>query len=678
MGDLLDGYQPVRAWDEMFSDIDAPRAHYAALHTVLGTLSRDDFEVRCAARDRAFRDQGITFQLSGEEERPFPLDLVPRIIDADEWTVVDAGVRQRVLALERFLADVYGPGEILADGVVPRRLVVTLDALPPRASPGSTPPAGCASTWPASTSCATTPASFRVLEDNLRTPSGISYVIENRRAMTHVFPELFASHRVRPGRRLPAAAARGAARDGAARRRRPVRRRAHARRPQRGLLRALVPRRARWASSWSRAATSCAATTRVHAHDRRASSASTSCTAASTTSTSTRCTSAPTPCSAAPGIVNAARAGQRDHRQRRRATASPTTRRIYPYVPAMIEYYLGEEPILANVETFRLEDRRRARVGARPPRPARVQAGRRLGRLRPRDRAARHARGRCRRCGSKVARRPAGLDRGDADRAVDRADLRRRPDGPAPPRPAPVRGATTARSVWVVPGGLTRVALPEGSLVVNSSQGGGSKDTWVLANATDGPVPTPGRRERRRRALGTAARPQPPDPARCRPRRAAAATAMSSEHGAAVLSRIAESLYWIGRYTERAEDTARLLDVYSHLLLEDRRGDEASVCCALLDALGADAERHRHRGRVAGRRVRRGRPAVLRLHRDSLAAAWERRGARRSDLVGDVGELNTTHASSRRARGGARPSPGTTSSVGCATAPRVPASPTRA
>src|SRR3954449_1253598 len=102
----------------MFAAPDRPRAAYEALHSVLATLSRDDFELRCAARDRAFHDQGITFSYSGEE-RPFPLDLVPRIIDAEDWAVVESGVRQRVLALERFLSDVYGAGEILADGVVP-------------------------------------------------------------------------------------------------------------------------------------------------------------------------------------------------------------------------------------------------------------------------------------------------------------------------------------------------------------------------------------------------------------------------------------------------------------------------------------------------------------------------------------------------------------------------------
>ena len=144
--------------------------------------------------------------------------------------------------------------------------------------------------------------------------------------------------------------------------------------------------------------------------------------------------------------------------------------------------------------------------------------------------------------------------------------------------------------VWVVPGGLTRVALPEGSLVVNSSQGGGSKDTWVLAAAD----------REAREVSPPAGRPAPPptDARRRRPtpRPAAGSRTRSSSNRAvsasrsAVLSRIAESLYWIGRYIERAEDTARLLDVHYHLLLEDRRADEAAVCGALLDAMGADPE----------------------------------------------------------------------------------------
>src|ERR1700722_8897251 len=129
MGDLFDGYAPattlgVRAWDEMFEAPDIPRPAARTLHDALQALSASDFEARCAARDRGFRDRGITFQLSGEE-RPWPLDLVPRVIAEDEWAVLEAGVAQRVQALEAFLADVYGAGQILDDRIVPRHLVTT-------------------------------------------------------------------------------------------------------------------------------------------------------------------------------------------------------------------------------------------------------------------------------------------------------------------------------------------------------------------------------------------------------------------------------------------------------------------------------------------------------------------------------------------------------------------------
>ena len=205
------------------------------------------------------------------------------------------------LALERFLADVYGPER---DPRRRRRAPPAgreLVALPPLRRRASTRSAACACTSRASTSCATAAGSFRVLEDNLRTPSGISYVIENRRAMTHVFPELFASHRIRRVADYPQQLARGAARHRAARRRRPVRRRAHARASTTPRTSSTRSSRARWASSWSRAATSSAATSTSTCARRAASSGSTSCTAASTTSTSTRCTSAPTPCSGARG-----------------------------------------------------------------------------------------------------------------------------------------------------------------------------------------------------------------------------------------------------------------------------------------------------------------------------------------------------------------------------------------
>ena len=105
----------------MFAGVAEPRDHYQSLNGVLQTLSRRDFEERCDARDRAFRDAGITFQLSGEE-RPFPLDLGPRILPADEWATIESGVRQRVMALEAFVNDVHVSGIDLGRDVEVTRL----------------------------------------------------------------------------------------------------------------------------------------------------------------------------------------------------------------------------------------------------------------------------------------------------------------------------------------------------------------------------------------------------------------------------------------------------------------------------------------------------------------------------------------------------------------------------
>src|SRR4051794_30474583 len=124
VGDLFDDYSLATtagraAVDEMFERPGAPNPCYRSLFDALAAMSADEVAERCATRDRTFRDQGITFSLSGEE-RPFPLDLIPRIVDADDWQLLAGGVRQRVKALECFLADVYGEARILDDGVVPR------------------------------------------------------------------------------------------------------------------------------------------------------------------------------------------------------------------------------------------------------------------------------------------------------------------------------------------------------------------------------------------------------------------------------------------------------------------------------------------------------------------------------------------------------------------------------
>ena len=211
--------------------------------------------------------QGITFDAGGPDDdgpirdRPFPLDLVPRIIPADEWTHDQARPR---------------PAHPRAQPLRRRRLPRARDrprrrscrgswssrgprSRAPRTASGR--PAASTATSPAATSCATPTARWKVLEDNVRTPSGISYVLENRVAMTRLLPGLFAAYRVRPGRPLPGAAARRAARgraDRAARRRRPSSsgRRARSTPPTSSTRSS----RARWASSWSRRPTSSCAT----------------------------------------------------------------------------------------------------------------------------------------------------------------------------------------------------------------------------------------------------------------------------------------------------------------------------------------------------------------------------------------------------------------------------------
>ena len=149
MGDLLDDYGGATSWDEMLDRAGQPRTSYRALCDALGTLSAEDFAARCLSRDRSLRDQGITFSFSGEE-RPFPLDLVPRILSATEWATIEAGVAQRVRALEAFLQDVYGEGSIFRKRLVPRTIVTT-SAHFHRPAAGIDPPTAFESTSPGST-----------------------------------------------------------------------------------------------------------------------------------------------------------------------------------------------------------------------------------------------------------------------------------------------------------------------------------------------------------------------------------------------------------------------------------------------------------------------------------------------------------------------------------------------
>ena len=129
------------AFDEMFDRQGRVRAPYKGIFAELAPTDSDELGARAEALGRAFVDQGITFALSGQEERPFPLDLVPRVIAAAEWARLEAGLTQRVIALERFLDDIYGDQEILRDGVLPRRLVTSCEHFH-REAAGISPPNG--------------------------------------------------------------------------------------------------------------------------------------------------------------------------------------------------------------------------------------------------------------------------------------------------------------------------------------------------------------------------------------------------------------------------------------------------------------------------------------------------------------------------------------------------------
>ncbi len=493
MADVFDDYRPGTAWDEMFERAGVPRSGYGAVLAALQPLDPGELRFRADQLARVFTDRGVTFDYAGEE-RPFPLDLIPRVIDALEWEVLERGVRQRVRTLEAFLADVYGSGEIFKDGLVPWRLVCS-SAHFHREVGGLVPPGGVRAHISGIDLIRDEDGRLRVLEDNVRTPSGVSYVMENRLAMTRTFPALFAEQHVRPVDEYPArllAALRAAApRDVAD----PV---VAVLTPGVGnaayfehtlLARLmgveLVEGRDLLCSGNRVYIQTTQGRRPVHVIYRRIDDAYLD----------------PLHFNAAsiigcPGIVNAARAGNVTIANAV-GNGVADDKLIYTYVPEMIRYYLGEEPVLDNVESYRLDEPdviewvldRLDRLVLKPVDGAGgkgivigPQAGEEeLEKLRAG--VQEDPRG-------WIAQRPVSLstvptltERGPAPRHVDL-------------RPFAVNDG---EDIWVLPGGLTRVALPEGQLVVNSSQGGGSKDTWVLARGrrpaepAEPPVPLPRR-----------------------------------------------------------------------------------------------------------------------------------------------------------------------------------------
>ncbi len=487
MGSLLDGYRSP-AYDEMFARDGAPHAHTRALHDALQLLSAADLDERCAVRDRSLRDQGITFSHAGREW-VFPLDLIPRLIAANEWELIEAGVIQRVRALEAFLADVYGPGTVLADRVVPYSLVSTSTNFH-RAAAGLEPANGVRVHLAGIDLVRDEAGVIRVLEDNLRVPSGISYVVENRRTMARVFPGLFLSQQVQPvaghvARLLDAL--RAAAPAGVDQ-------------PTVVLLTPGVYNSAYFEHAFL------ARKMGIELVEGRDLFCRDNVLFMRTTGGEQRVdvvyrridddyldpihfrSDSVVGC---PGILNAARANNVTIANAV-GNGVADDKLTYTYVPALIEYYLGERPVLPNVTTYRLGEpgvlaECLQRLDQLVLKPVDGSGGHGL-LIGPHATDEQLAATR-----SQVVANPRGWiaqevvtlstsPSQDADRIVARhVDL----------RPFAINDG---REIRVLPGGLTRVALRPGSLVVNSSQGGGSKDTWVLTSRparpeADAPAP---------------------------------------------------------------------------------------------------------------------------------------------------------------------------------------------
>ena len=464
-----------KPYDEMFDAGGEVRPAYRGIFKALAESSREDLDARIDALGRAFIDQGVTFSLSGKE-RPFPLDVLPRVISAAEWTKLEGGIAQRVQALELFLDDVYGTQEILRDGVLPKRLVHSCEHFHRQAA-NIRPPNGVRIHVAGIDLIRDENGEFRVLEDNLRSPSGVSYVIENRRTMARVFPDLFASHRVRavgdyPSHLLRALRASAAFNEAD---------------PNIVVLTPGVANSAYFEHSLL------ARLMGVELVEGRDLFCRDNVVYMRTTEGEQRVDVIyrridddfldpmqfrPDSMLGVAGLLNAARAGN--------VVISSAVgngvgddKLIYTYVPEIIQYYLGEKPSLKNVDTLRcwLPDECEEvldRIDELVVKPVEGSGGYGIVFGPDATKAELDV------LAKKVRNDPRGWI---AQPVVQLSTVPTKIGERMRPRHVDLRpfAVNDGESVWVLPGGLTRVALPEGSLVVNSSQGGGSKDTWVLA-----------------------------------------------------------------------------------------------------------------------------------------------------------------------------------------------------
>ncbi len=474
---MFTGYAADKFYDEMFSPDGTVRPHCEPLHGKFQEIETDDFLSRKATSELYFMRQGITFNVYHEDEgseRIFPFDPVPRVIPADEWELIEAGLTQRITALNLFLNDIYHDQEILKDEVIPRFYIEEAKSFR-KEFRGVDVPKDIYIQICGSDLIRGGDGTYYVLEDNARCPSGASYLLENRNALKRAFPALFDSLGVRPVDSYP--------------------------RDLVNMLNYISPRR-EGESVCVLLTPGCfnsayfehcylARQMGIEIVEGRDLTVIDKFVYMRTTKGLVRVdviyrridddfidpiVFRKDSVLGVPGLMNAYMAGN-VALANAVGTGIADDKVIYYFVPKMIEYYLGEKPILPNVPTFLpSEEKDMEYVMKNLPElvvkaanesggygmlmgptasKEEIEKFRELIKEDPRNYIAQPV--------ISLSQSPTWCDGAMEGRHIDL-------------RPYIING----EEVKIVPGGLTRVALKKGSLVVNSSQGGGSKDTWVL------------------------------------------------------------------------------------------------------------------------------------------------------------------------------------------------------
>ncbi|MBI1813740.1 MAG: circularly permuted type 2 ATP-grasp protein [Deltaproteobacteria bacterium] len=480
---LFQDYDTGDFFDELLLADGQPRSEAEVLVGKLQSFSADELRRRQHTAERLLLQMGITFNVYGDTagtERIFPFDIVPRIVAASEWARIERGLKQRVHALNAFVDDIYHEQHILKDHILPEEIVRSAASYR-QACVGLHPPRGIWCHITGTDLVRDRDGQIYVLEDNLRCPSGVSYVLENRHVMKRTFPEVFDASRVLPvddypsrlldmlqyvapetgGSPTVAVLTPGVFNSAYFE---------HSFLAQQMGVELIEGRDLVVADGWV-----CARTTRglqrVDVIYRRIDDDALDPLAFN-----------PDSLLGLPGLMDVYRAG-RVALVNAPGTGIADDKVLYAYVPKIIQYYEGEDAILPNVPTYVCWDAADRQyvldhldelvvkavnesggygmlVGPHSTASEREEFARRIA-AHPRNYIAQPTLG--------LSRAPVLVDDHCEGRHVDL-------------RPYVLYG----RDIYVLPGGLTRVALKKGSLVVNSSQGGGSKDTWVVADGARG------------------------------------------------------------------------------------------------------------------------------------------------------------------------------------------------